>query len=53
MDFRDIKEFLIDTIKYITTAAVVIFVIMYVVTIQQVVGPSMSKTLNSQDIVLL
>ena len=53
MDFRDIKEFLIDTAKYILTAAVVIFVIMYVVTIQQVVGPSMSTTLNSEDIVLL
>ena len=53
MDFRDIKEFLIDTANYILTAAVVIFVIMYVVTIQQVVGPSMSTTLNSEDIVLL
>lgn len=53
MDFRDIKEFLIDTAKYVATAAVVIFVVLYVVTIQQVVGPSMSATLESQDIVLL
>lgn len=53
MDFRDIKEFLIDTAKYLATAAAVIFVVLYVVTIQQVVGPSMSSTLESQDIVLL
>lgn len=53
MDLRDAKEFLIDTTKYLLTAASVIFIIMYVVTIQQVVGPSMSSTLNSQDIVLL
>ena len=53
MDLRDVKEFLIDTTKYVLTAVVVIFIIMYVVTVQQVVGPSMSQTLNSQDIVLL
>ena len=53
MDLRDVKEFLIDTTKYLLTAASVIFVILYVVTIQQVVGPSMSSTLESQDIVLL
>ena len=53
MDLRDVKEFLIDTTKYLLTAASVIFIILYVVTIQQVVGPSMSSTLESQDIVLL
>ena len=53
MDLRDVKEFLIDTTKYLLTAGSVIFIILYVVTIQQVVGPSMSSTLESQDIVLL
>lgn len=53
MDLRDIKEFLNDTIKYIITAIVVIFLIVYVVTFQQVVGPSMSPTLKDQDIVIL
>ena len=53
MDLRDVKEFLRDTTKYLLTAGSVIFIILYVVTIQQVVGPSMSSTLESQDIVLL
>lgn len=53
MDLRDIKEFLNDTIKYIITAIVVILLIVYVVTFQQVVGPSMSPTLKDQDIVIL
>ena len=47
MDLRDVKEFLIDTTKYLLTAGSVIFIILYVVTIQQVVGPSMSSTLES------
>ncbi len=53
MDFRDIKEFIADTLKYILTIAVVIFIVVYVVTVQQVVGPSMSPTYKDQDIVFL
>ncbi len=53
MDLRDIKEFTKDTLSYILTAGVVLFVIIYVVTLQQVVGPSMDSTLKNQDIVLL
>ncbi len=53
MDLRDIKEFLSDALKYIITAIVVIVLIVYVVTFQQVVGPSMSPTLKDQDIVIL
>lgn len=53
MDLRDIKEFLKDTAKYFITAFVVIFIILYVATIQQVVGPSMKNTLSNRDIVLL
>ena len=36
MDFRDIKEFLIDTIKYIATAVVVIFVSIYFLDVYKV-----------------
>ena len=53
MDLRDIKEFTKDTLSYILTAGAVLFVIIYVVTLQQVVGPSMDSTLKNQDIVIL
>ncbi len=53
MDFRDIKEFIIDTLKYILTIVVVIFIVIYVATVQQVVGPSMSPNFKDQEIVLL
>lgn len=53
MDLRDIKEFAKDTLSYILTAGVVFFVIIYVVTLQQVVGPSMDSTLKNQDVVIL
>ena len=53
MDLRDINEFAKDTFRYILTAGAVFFVIIYVVTLQQVVGPSMDSTLKNQDIVIL
>ena len=53
MDLRDVKEFCIDTSKYIFTVFIVIFVIAYVVSVQQIVGSSMSPTLNNQDILIL
>ena len=53
MDLRDIKEFAKDTLSYILTAGAVFFVIIYVVTLQQVVGPSMDSTLKNQDVVIL
>lgn len=53
MDLREAREFIIDTSKMILTIVAVIIVIIYVATIQQVVGPSMSPTFNSQDIVIL
>lgn len=45
MDFRDIKEFTIDMLKYIFTIFVVIFIIVYVATVQQVVGLQCSQLL--------
>ena len=53
MDLREVKEFCIDSGKYIITVVAVLFVIVYVVSIQQVVGPSMSPTLESKDILVL
>lgn len=53
MDFRDLKEFMIDSAKIILTIIAVFVVIMYVATIQQIIGTSMEPTYNSQDVVVL
>ena len=53
MDWLDIKEFIKDTFKYILIIVVVLVLAIYVISLQQVVGPSMSDTLNNNDIVLL
>lgn len=53
MDLRDLREFIIDTLKYILTVVIVIFIVIYVATVQQVVGPSMDPTFKDQDIVIL
>ena len=53
MDFRDIKENLKDFSAYILIIIAVILCVQYVVTIQQVLGPSMNPTLYEGDVVLL
>ncbi len=53
MDWLDIKEFLKDSAKYILTIIAVLVVVIYVVSVQQIMGPSMQPTLNNGDIVLL
>ena len=53
MDFRGIKEFIKDTAGYIFVIILVIFVVNYVVTIQQNVGHSMDPTLMDGDAFLL
>jgi signal peptidase I len=53
MDLRDIKEFLKDTLKYVIVIAVVFLIAMYVVSFQQVIGPSMQNTLLEDDVVVL
>ena len=53
MDLREVREFIIDTSKYILTMVVVIFIIMYVATVQQIIGPSMESKYKDQDIVIL
>lgn len=53
MDWLDIKEFLSDTIKYIIFILVILVIAVYVVGLQQIVGPSMTPTLRNGDIVIL
>ncbi|MBQ6841062.1 MAG: signal peptidase I [Bacilli bacterium] len=53
MDWLDIKEFLKDTFKYVAFIFLVIFIAVYIVGLQQVVGPSMSPTLDNGNILIL
>ncbi len=53
MDFRDIKEFFRDSFGFIIVIVVVFLIAMYVVGLQQVVGPSMEPTLNDEDVLLI
>lgn len=53
MDLRDIKEFLKDALKYIIAIAVILIVAIYVVSFQEVIGPSMNNTLKSGDITVV
>ncbi len=53
MDIRTIKEFLKDTIGYIIFIALILLIIIYIVSLQQVVGNSMKNTLSDRDLVIL
>ena len=53
MDFRDIKEFFKDSLWFIIIIVIVLLANIYIVSFQQVVGPSMQNNLNSGDIVVL
>lgn len=53
MDFRDIKEWFKDAFKYIITIVIVIFIITYGVSVQQIVGSSMYPTYQNEQIVIL
>lgn len=53
MDWLDIKEFLKDTFGYVVFIAIILFIAIYIVGLQQVVGPSMSPTLENGDILIL
>lgn len=53
MDFRDFKELMRDLSKYIITIIVILFLLIYVFSLQQVVGPSMNETLQDQDVMIL
>jgi len=53
MDWLDIKEFFKDTFGYIIYIIIILLVAIYIVGLQQVVGPSMSPTLENGDILIL
>lgn len=53
MDLRDVKEFFKDAFKYIVVIALVFFIALFVVSFEQVVGPSMNDTLKSGDITIV
>ena len=53
MDLRDIKEFLKDTIGYIILITVILFIAIYVVGLQQVVGDSMNPNFHNSDLLIL
>ena len=53
MDWLDIKEFIKDMLGYIILIAIILLVAIYVVGLQQIVGPSMSNTLENGDIIIL
>ena len=53
MDWLEIKEFVKDMFKYILLVIFILFLIIYVVNLTQVIGPSMSPSLNSGDVVML
>ena len=53
MDFREIKEFLSDTFKYIIVILLVLILAIYVISLSQVVGNSMSPNYNDGDVVFV
>lgn len=53
MDMRDVKEFLKDASKYLIIALVVLIIFVYVLSFQQVVGPSMTPNYEEGEVFLL
>lgn len=53
MDWLSIREFIIDFVKLIIVIVVILFLMIYVVSITQVVGNSMNSTLQNGDVLIL
>lgn len=53
MDWLDFKEFMLDSFKFIIVFIILLVLMVYVVSITQVVGSSMDSTLKNQDVLLL
>ena len=53
MDFRDIKEYSSDIIKYTVIIILVLLIMTYVVSLQQVVGKSMEPKYKNADMLVL
>lgn len=52
MDLRNITEFIKDASKYIMVIIFVLLFFIFVIGLQQVIGPSMNPTLNEGDIII-
>lgn len=52
-DLRGVKEFIKDTLKYISIIIIVLIIYLYVVSFQQVIGPSMQPNYQEGEIYLL
>lgn len=50
MDFRGITEFIKDISKYLIIAAVMLCLVIFVISFHQVIGPSMTPTVNEDSI---
>ena len=53
MDLRDIKEFIKDSLKYLIVIAIVFLIALFVVSFEQVIGPSMKGTLDAGDVTIV
>lgn len=53
MDLRDIKEFIKDSLNYLIVIAIVFFIALFVVSFEQVIGPSMKGTLDAGDVTIV
>ncbi len=53
MDWLSIRELLWDSLKLIIVIIIILFLMLYVVSITQVVGSSMSPTLNDEEVLIL
>ncbi len=53
MDLRGLRELFIDSIKYIVLVFIIFFIVIYVCSLQQVIGPSMKPNFNNKDILLI
>ncbi len=53
MDLREVKEFILDISQYIITFLIFIFVLIYILSLQLVIGSSMQPTLMDRDIILV
>lgn len=53
IDLRGIKEFISDFAKYIIIAIIALIIFIYIISFQQVLGPSMEPNYNEGEIFLL
>src|SRR5574344_534205 len=53
LDFRELKEFIKDTIAYIVLAAVIAFIFIFVIAVVPVAGNSMNPELNDGDMTIV